>query len=131
VAEELLVCAVADDLIRNTLTDRGEIWAVWKSYAGALGLEPAANAPSFEPLHISALESSAGPALREVLASYRAANRALARELTALWNAGELSQGLRSVLGSVVLFHLHRYGFDAAGHARVAYAMLRALDPTG
>lgn len=126
IAAEVLVSAVAADLVARTLADRAETMALWQRYSADLGLADSGEVgPPVDEL--ATLASRAGVELTPVLESYLEANRALAEALASSWHAGTLSTGLRSVVGAVVLFHLHRHGLDAEGHARVARGMQRRL----
>lgn len=130
VQSSLLTCAVASDLVSRVLRDRAEAWAMWRAYASQTGLGAEdAGGELLTPVDIEMLKSAAGPDVRRVLERYREANRTLAEELTGLVAGGELSAGMRSVLVAFVMFHLNRYGLDAGGHARLAWSMIRDLDP--
>lgn len=129
---EDVVSVVANELFALALGDRAEIWDAWSNVLALVA--PAAEAA--DPFHRmmpipSELRALATPAESRVLGRYCAANEALANGLRDVWSRGRLECGLRGMLPFVVIFHLHRYGLDAARQARVAEAMQRVWDPRG
>ena len=129
---EALCAAVASDLVFAAVDDRAEAWAVWRSYVAMLELpasDPDAAAPM--PDDLAALLSRASGAVVTAVESYREANQRYASALRALWAEGALTRGLRAIVADAVLFLFHRHGLDTGAHARIAQALIRALDPTG
>ena len=123
----LLAIAITNDVVSSLLGDPAEAWAMWRSYAESLALAEEDRAPQLVPVDLETLASAKAPEVQDVLSSYRDANRALASALASLRDRGELAAGMRSILVAFVMFHLNRYALDAAGHARVAWTMIRAL----
>jgi thiopeptide-type bacteriocin biosynthesis protein len=124
-----LALAVTSDVVSAILADPAEAWAMWRSYAESFGLEREGDAPAIARVDLDALGVAAHPEVREVLASYHEANRALVTELGTLRDHGELATGLRGILLAFVMFHLNRRGFDPAGHARLVWTMIRRTAP--
>jgi thiopeptide-type bacteriocin biosynthesis protein len=131
IARDMLCAAVALDLVKATVPDRGESWAVWCQYASSSGLASEDVTADLPVPDFESLTSNATPGEQEVLHAYEAANRTLSDELLRVWRDGQLCAGLRSVLAAIILFHFNRHGLDAAAHARIAWTMIHALDPAG
>jgi thiopeptide-type bacteriocin biosynthesis protein len=128
VEPEALCAAVAHDLVVGVVDGRSEAWDIWRAYAeGHVDDAPGVldALPDFD-----ALVARASPEERAMLREYRAANARLAQSMRALWANGSLTAGMRSVIGTVVLFHFHRHGLSERLHAGISHGMARMLAPT-
>jgi thiopeptide-type bacteriocin biosynthesis protein len=129
ITRDALCAAVAQDLVKATLPDRSEMWAVWRLYASANGLGPVGTNPERFG-DVAYLGATASPAEQKVLYVYQEANQVLSARLLSCWQDGKLTAGIRSVLATIVLFHFNRHGLDPAAHSRIAWSMISALDPS-
>ncbi|OLE02477.1 MAG: hypothetical protein AUI36_43360 [Cyanobacteria bacterium 13_1_40CM_2_61_4] len=124
-----LCAAIALDFVKATVPDRAETWAIWRLYASSNGLEPSGMTET--PFgDFTVIKSAASPEEQEVVQAYEEANRALSAQLICLWERGELSAGIRGVLAAIILFHFNRHGLDILSNSRIAWTMIRALDPS-
>jgi thiopeptide-type bacteriocin biosynthesis protein len=122
--------AVLNDLFLRVLSDRFEVWDVWRNLA-TLTHAPAVESETGQPriLVLASLLPVLRPQEADVLKRYERANEAMSRGLRRLDECGRLDVGLRGILPFVAMFHLHRHGYDKDRQAALAQAMSIAWNP--
>jgi thiopeptide-type bacteriocin biosynthesis protein len=104
------------DLLIRSLSDRAEIWDVWRRLHAALeSLGPVTPPPAREDwggvFHgFDSLGSVTDPGLKSLAAMARAGNTATAEALQALAESGVLSLGRRAWLTAASIFEWNRFG---------------------